>query len=419
MNLDVQMVDGLPTVKSTSPALDVQNLITGPKLGSNASQALFTALLESDEGFRMLMNTAMSQQLRALRNGSEGVLLYDTDKDNNRVLVNIPKMSFSPMTSEADSCCVVAGDLQVCQDGTILKSLCLEKCENELDRMIGTVSHTNRNSIVYAAYKEMLKGAGVAKSALPTLEEFELLSLLAQFNLLNMLTFLNGMLEVERNGNIIKRFNGLTQIYAQPDVLAIDGGSGVLAAFNEALCRMNVLGSKYFAGGFFMASRTAYAAIQKAVVKDKAGNYPNGWIVTETTETVNGYSMPVKKYVFNGLPVVLSELLYVDTETMNGDIYLVPPTVGIFSGMPLDADGKFFAKEYNNPKSAFVHFDKQSEQFPTCWTACDRLTNFGAVVSTEVNALLKITNVSPTCDMKSYQGIEGLINPNSYAPYIA
>lgn len=409
-------------VKSDVPALNIDNLITGPKLGTNVSQSLFTALIESDAGFEALMNTPMTRHLRAMRDASAGgeiVPIYYEDKDGNNVLKNIPKLSFSAMTSNPDECCVVAGDLQVCQDDTILKGICIEKCEKELDRMIGSVSHTSTNSAIYAAYKQMLIGGGVPKSSLPTIEQFEQLSLIAQFVMLNMLTFLNGMLQVERNGNIVKRFNGLAQIYAQPDVLSIDGGTGIVSAFNEVLCRMQVLGTKYFAGGFFMASRTAYLAIEKEIVKDRNGNYPVGWTVTEVTETTNGYSMPVKKYAFNGLPVVMSELLFIDDNTLAGDIYLVPPTVGIFSGIPLDMPGQFIMKQWKDPKSPFVHFDTQSEAFPDCWSSCDRLTNFGAVVSTEVNALLKITNIALSCNVESFQGIEGLINPNSYAPYIA
>lgn len=419
---NVDMRGEIPVLKSDLEILKIDNLITGNKLGSNASQALFTALIESDPGFTALLNTTMSKQLRAMRDasaGGENVPIIDKDSDGNFVLKNIPKMSFSPMTSNPDDCCVVGGDLQVCQDDTILKSLCIEKCETGMERMIGDVTRTNTNSIVYAAYKQMLIGGGVPKASLPTLAQFEQLSLIAQFILLNMLTFMNGLLEAERNGNIIKRFSGLAQVYANPDVVSIDGGQGVIESFQEVLCRMNVAPSRFFAGGFFLVSRFAMSAVQKAVVKNKDGNYPDGWSVTETTETVNGYSVPTKNYSFNGLPLIMSELVYVDAETFTGDIYLVPPTVGIYSGVPLDMSPQFILNEWERKDSPFVHFDEQSKAYPDCWTSCDRLTNFGAVVSTEVNGLLKITNLDAPCDASAYKGFEGLININSYAPYIA
>ncbi|MDG4968255.1 hypothetical protein [Lactococcus lactis] len=413
---------GATVVQSSLDALSIDNLIVGGKLGNNLAQSIFTSLIESDAGFAALLNTPLSRQLRAMRDaslGGENVPIYGKDADGNLTLKNIPKMSFSAMTSNPDDCCVIAGDLQVCQDETILKAICIEKCEKELDRMVAAVSGASSSSAVYAAYKQMLIGAGVPKNSLPTLAEFEQLSLIGQFIVLNMLTFINGLLEVEQNGNIVKRFSGLAQVYANADVLGISAGGGVIAAFNQVLCRMNIMGASNFAGGFFLASRTAYSAIQQEIVPKRDGVYPAGWTVTETTETVNGYQMPVKHYSFNGLPVIESDLVYIDPDTLDGDIYLVPPTVGVFSGVPLDMPAPFILNEWKDAKSPFVHFDQTSTAYPDCWTSCDRLTNFGAVVSTEVNGLLKITGVSSGCDADMYQGIEGLININSYAPYIA
>lgn len=419
---NIKMDGDVPVLMSNMDILKIDNYITGGKLGTNASQSLFTALIESDAGFEALMNTPLTRQLRAMRDaaaGGENVPIIEQNSEGQFVLKNIPKMSFTAMTSNPDDCCVVGGDLQVCQDDTVLKPICIEKCESGMARMIEDTTHTSTNSIVFAAYKQMLVGGGVPKASLPTLEQFEQLSLIAQFILLNMLTFINGLLEVERNGNIIKRFSGLAQVYANPDVLSIDAGQGLIESFIEVFCRMNVIGAKYFAGGFFIASRIAYSAIEKAIVKNKEGNYPNGWTVTDVTETVNGYSIPKKKYAFNGLPIIMSELVYVDESTLSGDIYLVPPTVGLYSGVPLDMSPQFILREWDKKDSAFVHFNEESQAYPDCWSACDRLTNFGAVVSTEVNGLLKITNVGAPCKAETYQGIEGLININSYAPYIA
>lgn len=419
---NLEQRNGVTLVKSGAEALSIDNLIVGGKLGNNLAKALFTSIIESDAGFAALLNTPLSKQLKAMRDaslGGENVPIYGENAAGERTLKNIPKMSFSAMTANPDDCCVIAGDLQVCQDETVLKAICIEKCEKELDRMIASVSHASTTSAVYAAYKQMLVGAGIPKSSLPTLAQFEQLSLIGQFITLNMLTFLNGLLEVEQNGNIIKRFSGLAQVFANADVLPISGGNGVLTAFDQALCRMNIIGSEFFAGGFFLASRTAFTAIQREVVPKRDGSYPAGWTVTETTEMVNGYSMPKKNYYFNGLPVIESRLVYIDPDTLDGDIYLVPPTVGVFSGVPLDMPAQFILKEWEDPKSPFVHFDETSTAYPDCWTSCNRLTNFGAVVSTEVNALLKITGVSSGCDAEMYKGIEGLINVNSYAPYIA
>lgn len=419
---NLEQRNGVTLVKSGAEALSIDNLIVGGKLGNNLAKALFTSIIESDAGFAALLNTPLSKQLKAMRDaslGGENVPIYGENAAGERTLKNIPKMSFSAMTANPDDCCVIAGDLQVCQDETVLKAICIEKCEKELDRMIASVSHASTTSAVYAAYKQMLVGAGIPKASLPTLAQFEQLSLIGQFITLNMLTFLNGLLEVEQNGNIIKRFSGLAQVFANADVLPISGGNGVLTAFDQVLCRMNIVGSEFFAGGFFLASRTAFTAIQREVVPKRDGSYPAGWTVTETTETVNGYSMPKKNYYFNGLPVIESRLVYIDSDTLDGDIYLVPPTVGIFSGVPLDMPAQFILKEWEDPKSPFVHFDETSTAYPDCWTSCDRLTNFGAVVSTEVNALLKITGISSGCDAEMYKGIEGLINVNSYAPYIA
>lgn len=414
--------NGATVVKSDLDALSIDNLIVGGKLGNNLAQAIFTSIIESDAGFEALLNTPLSRQLKAMRDASvagELVPIYGEDADGNRTLKDIPKMSFSAMTSNPDDCCVIAGDLQVCQDETILKAICIEKCEKELDRMIASVSGASSTSAVYAAYKQMLIGAGIPKKSLPTLAEFEQLSLIGQFITLNMLTFINGLLSIEQNGNIVKRFSGLAQVYARPDVLAISGAAGVIEAFDQVLCRLNIIGSANFAGGFFLASRTAFTAIQQEVTKKRDGEYPTGWTVTETTETINGFSMPKKNYWFNGLPIIESTLVYIDPDTLDGDIYLVPPSVGVFSGIPLDMPADFILREWEDPKSPFIHFDESATDYPDCWTACDRITNFGAVVSTEANALLKITGISAGCEPGMYKGVEGMININSYAPFIA
>ena len=419
---NVTMEKGLPIISSGSDTLSVDNLIVGGRLGNNLAQALFTSIIESDEGFTALLNTPMSRQLKAMRDASiagDRLPIYGKNADGDLTLVNIPKMSFSAMTAEPDDCCVIAGDLQVCKDETVLKAICIEKCEKELNRMVAAVSGANTTGAVFAAYKQMLIGAGVPKKALPTLAEFEQLSLIGQFIVLNMLTFINGLLTVEQNGNIIRRFSGLSQVYANADVLTVAGNVGIVEAFDQVLCRMNVVGFDFFAGGFFLVSRTAFSAIQKDIVPKRDGNYPAGWSVTETTETVNGYSMPTKKYFFNGCPIIPSRLVYVDETTLEGDIYFVPPTVGVFSGVPLDMPASFILSEWEKKTSPFVHFNESATAFPDCWTACERLTNFGAVVSTEVNALIKITGISPGCDVEAFQGVEGLININSYAPYIA
>jgi len=129
--------------------------------------------------------------------------------------------------------------------------------------------------------------------------------------------------------------------------------------------------------------------------------------------------MPYKQYFFNGIPVIPSRLVYVDDELLQGDIYLVPPTVGVFSMVPLDMSPEFIMGEWEKKTSAFVHWDENAQAYPDCWTACTRLTNAGAIVSTEANNLLVITGLDSGCEAEAYQGIEGLINISSYAPYIA
>lgn len=420
---NIEVKNGIATVQSGLDALKIDDLIVGGKLGNNLAQALFTQIIESDEGFKALLNTPLSQSLRAMRDatqGGENVPIYGRDADGNLTLQNIPKMSFSAMTSNPDDCCVIAGDLQVCQDATILKELCIEKCEKGIDKMAEAIGVAGSNSAVYAAYKQMMIGQGIPKSALPTLAEFEQLSLIGQFVTLNMLTFINGMLEVEQNGNIIKRFNGLAQVFAQPDVLTIDGSNGIEEAFDEIFCRLNVLGGlSQFAGGFFLASTFAYSAIQKVIVQNRNGNYPTGWSVVEGTTNVNGYDIPSNKYYFYGLPIIPSRLVYVDTDTLEGDIYLVSPNVGVFSAVPLDMPASFLLNEWEKRDSPFVHWSEESQAYPDCWTACERLTNMGAVVNTDTNSILKITSIASPCQAGSYQGIEGLLNVNAYAPYIA
>ncbi len=360
---NLSQVDDIPAVKSGLEALEINDLLVGGLLGNNLAQAMFTNLIEYDEGFKFLLNTPMSKMLRAMRdatNNGENTPIWNRDDEGNLVLENIPKMSFSPMTSNPDDCCVIAGDLQVCKDATILKALCIEKCQSGIDRMAAAIGVAGKNSVVYAAYTQMLKAEGINKSALPTIEQFEQLSLIAQFIVLNMLTFINGMLEVEQNGNIIKRFNGLAQVMSQPDVFTVDGGSGVIAAFDELLCRIDIVGATNFVGAAFIASRPAMSKIKREIVPKRDGNYPAGWDVVSTNQTINGQTVPSKKYFFNGIPIIQSELVYIDTETMQGDIYLVSPNTGIFSAIPLDMPASFLMQEWDKANSPFVHWSEDS-----------------------------------------------------------
>ena len=124
---NITETNGATVVQSGLEALSIDNLIVGGKLGNNLAQALFTSIIESDAGFAALLNTPLSRQLKAMRDasiGGENVPIYGEDADGNLTLKNIPRMSFSAMTSEPDDCCVIAGDLQVCQDETILKAIC-------------------------------------------------------------------------------------------------------------------------------------------------------------------------------------------------------------------------------------------------------------------------------------------------------
>lgn len=418
---NLSRVDDIPAVKSGLEALEINDLLVGGLLGNNLAQAMFTNLIEYDEGFKFLLNTPMSKMLRAMRdatNNGENTPIWNRDDEDNLVLENIPKMSFSPMTSNPDDCCVIAGDLQVCKDATILKALCIEKCQSGIDRMAAAIGVAGKNSVVYAAYTQMLKAEGINKSSLPTIEQFEQLSLIAQFIVLNMLTFINGMLEVEQNGNIIKRFNGLAQVMSQPDVFTVDGGSGVIAAFDELLCRIDIIGATNFVGAAFIASRPAMSKIKREIVPKRDGNYPAGWDVVSTNQTINGQTVPSKKYFFNGIPIIQSELVYIDTETMQGDIYLVSPNTGIFSAIPLDMPASFLMQEWDKAHSPFVHWSEDSVEYPDCWTNCVSLTNFGAVVNTDVNGLAVITGLDSGCDAEVYKGLEGLFNINSYAPFV-
>ncbi len=424
MNLvkDVEIKEGTPTLRSDNPILAVDSLIGGGLLGNNLAQSLFTALIEHDEGFTYLLNTQMSRQLKAMRdasNAGDHVPIFGRDKDNNLVLENIPKMSFSPMTAEADSCCVIAGDLQVCKDATILKELCLEKCKKGIDIMAEHIGVAGSNSAVYAAYKQMLLGSGIPKKALPTIEEFEQLGLIAQFVVLNMLTFLNGLLTTEQNGHIVRRFSGLAQVYTNPDVYTVDGSIGILEVFKEVSVRMHAIGKRYFREAFFLADKIAYSAIVTEVQKKADGNYPTGWSVrSEQRTSQDGKTYTDDVYYYENIRVVESGLVYVDETELTGNILLVPQTVGVFSAVPLDMNARFIYNEFSKNDSAFVHFEKGKTDYPDCWSACTSLTNMGAVVSTESNLLLAITNIKSSYTPKVLKGIEGLINVNSYAPFI-
>ncbi|OFI46750.1 hypothetical protein BG262_02835 [Floricoccus penangensis] len=421
----IEMKNGLPFVKSDLQDIKINDFFTGGQLGTNFDQSVFATLIESDDVFKALLNTPMSRMLRAMRNASanEGTLpmiweeVVNEDGTKDLALKNIPTMSFSPMTAKPDDCCVVPGELQVCQDITILKPLCIEQCEEGITLMARQMGMP-RNSVAYAAYLALLKETGV-NTDLPTQEAFDQLSLIAQFVLLNMLTFLNGLLDVEQNGNIIRRFNGLMQQYADPDIYTIDGSLGILEAFKQSLCRINIVGWEGFQQGFFAADFIAFQALQQEIVKKDNGEYPVGWKVVEGTETKNGVTYPKNYYYFNGIPVLESRNITVP-DTMVGNIYFVPPTEGVFSAIPLDFPEQFIMNEWKKSEkdTAFIHWDRNKVAYPTCWSECVAITNFGGVFNANPNHLMVITAIKSVCGVDAYKGVEGLINPNSLAPYI-
>lgn len=412
---DVKIEQGVPVIGSNSPQLNVNDMLLGSALGNNYDQAIFTRLIQSDPAFEALLNTEKSKMLRGLRKAGETgtVNIFDKDEEGNYVLEKAPKMSMAPMTAEPDDCCVVAGDLQVCKESVILKPLCLEKCWDGMERMMNTATAGN-NSIVYQAYLGLLEGSGVPKKAYPTIEEFEQMSLISQFILLNILTFLNGVLEVEQNGNIIRRFNGLAEVYANPDVYTIDGSQGILEAFQDAVCRMNIVGRGRFNRGFFMADHIAFGAIESEIVRKTDGTYPAGWNVSQQSVTKDGTTYAEDVYTFLGIRIIKSDLLYVDEEELTGNIYYIPESMGIFSGIPLDMPAQFILDEWNKIDSPYIHWDRSKKAYPNCWSDCVSITNFGAVV----NDLIAITNIKSRCDIKAYKGVEGMINIDALAPFV-
>ncbi|MCS6716201.1 hypothetical protein NOM03_17995, partial [Proteus terrae] len=50
-------VNDMPAVKSGLEALEINDLLVGGLLGNNLAQAMFTNLIEYDEGFKFLLNT--------------------------------------------------------------------------------------------------------------------------------------------------------------------------------------------------------------------------------------------------------------------------------------------------------------------------------------------------------------------------
>lgn len=408
--------DGTITVLNVAQGIDAQNIFNPGLLGHD-DLAIFTRIIRSDRAFEALLNTEMSRMLRAMRDA--GAISYEDDKGAIK-LTNIPKLSLSPMTAKPDECCVTPGDLQVCKNGALLKSLCLEKCENGQESMMHdlTKAAPTKNNLVYQAYLQLLKDSGVAQKTYPTIEEFEQLSLIAQFILLNILTFLNGMLSVERNGNIIRRFSGVAEIYANPDVYTVEGGSDLLSAFKEVACRMNVIGRGRFNKGFWLADSIAYSAIEAQVQPKTDGRYPAGWAVVQRTVTEGNNTYVENEYQFQGVRIIKSDLMYIDETDFAGNMYYIPETMGVFSAVPLDMPASFIQQEWEKAHSPFIHWDEGKTAAPDCWQSCVSLNNTGGVVATESNDLISITGINSGCEAKVFKGLEGLINVNSLAPYI-
>lgn len=281
-------------------------------------------------------------------------------------------------SNEGTDCCWTMPDFAKCAGNVPLMMLCLKDCDKIFDQMIMERLRINDRTDL----------AGIARSG-ETVDTVNERLRIMWFAFYLAHTAILGT--VNTSDNIVKPFHGLLEVLTDDAVISVSGANP-LAAFASVGCRLDVLGGQDYA---FALNPLIYNALKALVVRDEAGNYPDGW-------DRNG-----EELYFHGIRFIRDKLVPVDMTTSTGDIWLL-------SG---DAVGLFFGYNLTNPYEIRNDFTEQTKA-NGCGQVCTYLYNYGTVASNNANRLMVISGVPISAACTEIGDLAGLINPTTLIPAV-
>lgn len=325
-----------------------------------------------------LLSTSMSQALR--RDAMSG-LQHLHMGENGKWVLEVPRSIWTELpASTADECCWIPFDFAKCGGNVPINLLCLKDCDKILDQLImDTLRVGSRVNV---------PGIATPNDTLDDIKRRVARLSMAFFTAHNIVLGLDNVYT-----DTLKPFHGLLQLMENPAVTTIYGGS-ILAAFDSAGCRLDVLGDT---GNWVVAGHPlTITAVENAIQPGQNGELPAGW--TRTGDSVS----------YKGMRFIADKTLPVDKETSTGELWLMSGrAVGAFMGTDLA------------PQEPFIRLGAHTPDTPAngCATECVYYYNYGTTFTNNANGLMKIVDVPlDTNCVTAVSDLWGLIQPQTLIP---
>ena len=327
-----------------------------------------------------LLATPASQEMRSLRDS--GDLKFNHDSVTGLPNVVLPfTYSTTPPPDTTGECCWQVRDLAMCSNQAPFSLLCIKDCDTMLNEILDKMQKfgstdlltpfTRRGQSVYDAKREWVR---------------------EWMRLFTAHTIVNGTMEAETL--LTKPFHGLLDIMNDDTVVVIPGAN-ILAAFDAFACRLQFLG---VTNGVFWMNPLVYQSVKRAVLPDRNGNLPAGWLKNTAGDlTFEGYSFRT------------DHMLPVDLDAGTGEIWFVDGgSTGAVTATTL------------RPQPEYIYDTTEHGQkvIEGCATNCLYMYNAGTVFNTNPWNLAIIQGVplSANCMGGILTGFDGRVQPNTLIP---
>lgn len=332
-----------------------------------------------------LLNTPASNSMR--NTASQGMSRVHKDNDGVWQMLLPWTVYTLPPEDTTGECCWVPFDIAKCGDMVPLALLCLKDCYEIFDYLIERERYPSATDLIGYFQRQ---GESV-KAARDRMARFTMAWLTAW-------NIINGTMDASTG--VLKPFHGLLEVMEDVAVSKI-AGANPITAFDSISCRLQVMeGGSYI----FAAHPLVIGGIASRIKRDKFGNYPEGWTRTRNTDGSETIS-------FNGIRFIPDKTVPIDFENGIGDVWMIDgETTGAYMLTSLTPTDRFTfsddLKQNNDPEQG-------------CAEICNYYYNAGTVFNTNPNRLAVITDVplATNCLGNALQGLEGIIVPNTPAPF--
>lgn len=336
-----------------------------------------TELMNRYPLYTWLINTQLSQRVRSMISGEDGMCILHKDSNGNYV-IDVPNVYWSELpTSSAEECCWQPFDFAKCGAPVPVNRLCLKDCDNIDNELLGRVVRMNQS------YGEL---ARQGESLWDTKKRIARISMA-------FLTAYNVILGTSSTSTgVLKPFHGLLEVMSNPAVAAVVG-SDILSAFDSLYCRMAILGVD---GYVFAVNPLIYESILSAIRPSQYGLYPFGW-------ARNG-----DEVTFHGIRFLQDRHVPVDLQAGTGEVW----------ALKSDAVGAWMATDLM-PADAFIKESGHREETLAngCGSSCTFYYNFGSVFNNNSNKLMRITGIPVSANCAASTGdLGGLVMPETLIP---